>query len=113
MTNIENIIGDIVFLSFKDIGSYKNIGINSLTGHYKIKGIDNLGLWLEHPGLYIIHNEDTNGKPLPESKHTKETILAEFLVVWNNIDVIMHYPGREGYDYPSEFDKKIGFEINT
>ena len=29
--------------------------------------------------------------------------------MWNQIKTIMHYPDREGYDLPSEFDKNIGF----
>ena len=23
----------------------------------------------------------------------------------------MHYPNREGYDFPSEFDKDVGFKV--
>ena len=25
----------------------------------------------------------------------------------------MHYPGREGFDFPSEFEKKFGFELKS
>ena len=49
------------------------------------------------------------------------TILSQFykkikneatvLVTWQNIISIMHYPNREGFDYPSEFDKNIGFKF--
>ncbi len=38
-------------------------------------------------------------------------IAANFLITWDNILTIMHYPDRKGYDFPSEFEKSIGFEI--
>ena len=39
----------------------------------------------------------------------KENIDAVFLAGWDNIETIMHYPNRENYDFPNEFDKDIGF----
>ena len=51
-------------------------------------------------GLCIITSEDENGKPLPTSKHKKEEIEASFFVPWHQIKTIMHYPNREGYDFP-------------
>ena len=97
MFKTDDIIGDIVFISFLNIKEFSDIGIEK-SGHYLIKGYDNIGLWVQHPGLGI---EDKKIK-----SYVKEGV---FLVMWNQINTIMHYPNREGYDFPSEFDKEIGF----
>ena len=103
MTNLDNIIGDIVFISFRDIERYSELGINKKSGHYIIKGYDQLGIWVEHPNLLVLYNN---------VKNKEEKISADFIVTWDNINIIMHYPGRIGYDFPSEYDKKIGFKIS-
>tara|TARA_Y100000588_G_C13963560_1_gene799790 strand:- start:207 stop:542 length:336 start_codon:yes stop_codon:yes gene_type:complete len=110
MFKTEDIIGDVVFISFKQTDQLKDLGINSSSGHYLIKGFDQLGLWLQHPGIILAQTEDNKGKPIPSNKIKKEQIDANFLVTWDNINTIMHYPDREGYDFPSEFDIEIGFK---
>ena len=101
----ENIIGDIVFVSFINVKEFKDIGIIS-SSHFLVKGLDHLGLWLQHPGLL----SDKDSASISNfNNHIKEGI---FLVMWNQINTIMHYPNREGYDFPSEFDKEIGFLKN-
>ena len=70
-----------------------------------------MGIWLEHPGIIVIRSEDVTGNPLPVSKHTKENIAADFIVTWDNVNTILHYPEREGFDLPNEFNKKIGFRF--
>mgnify|MGYP006103324853 FL=1 len=110
MFKTEDIIGDLVFISFKNSDQLKDLGINSPSGHFLIKGFDQLGLWLEHPGVIIAKTEDIAGKPIPNNKIKKEQIDANFLVTWDNINTIMHYPNRDGYDFPSEFDRAIGFK---
>ncbi len=101
MISINEIIGDIIFISFSNFERYKNIGIDSSEGHFLLNGYDQLGLWLEHPGLKMTDaNKSTN----------KTKIKANFLVTWDNINTIMHYPDREGFDFPSEFTRNsIGF----
>ena len=56
--------------------------------------------------------KDKAGNPLPVSKHTKENIAADFIVTWNNVNTIMHYPEREGFDFPNEFNKNFGFRFD-
>ena len=41
-----------------------------------------------------------------------DKIDGVFLVSWNFINTIMHYPDRDGYDFPSEFDKEVGFKTS-
>ncbi len=97
MFKTEDIIGDVVFVSLVNEQDFKLIGIKR-SGHYLVKGLDHKGLWLQHPGITTKNQEITS--------YIKEGV---FLVFWSQINTILHYPNREGYDFPSEFDKEIGF----
>ena len=46
---------------------------------------------------------------IAKEQQKTESVEAVFLVSWSNIENIMHYPNREGYDFPSEFETDIGF----
>ena len=112
MIKLDDIIGDIVFISFRDTERMKDIGIKASSGHYMLKGYDQLGLWLEHPGIVIQHMEDGQGRPLPSEKQSLEEINAIFMVNWDNINTMMHYPDREGFDFPDQLKHhKIGFRF--
>ena len=87
----------------------QEIGIHEQSGHYMLKGYDQLGLWLEHPGILIQHIEDEKGCPLPPEQQSQEEIDAVFMVHWDNVNNMMHYPKREGFDFPSQYRKKFGF----
>lgn len=103
MININEIIGDIIFISFRNYERYKSVGINEPDGHFLFKGYDQMGIWIEHPGLDIVLNN---------KKSTSSNIKANLIITWDNINTIMHYPDREGYDFPSEFTKNsIGFNF--
>ena len=110
MFNTEEIIGDIIYISFKDQNRYSDFGIVG-NGHFLIKGYDNIGIWVEHPNLILSTLTDEKGKPLPEHKIQKEKIDANFLITWDNVDSLMHYPNRKGFDFPSEFNIKYGFKL--
>ena len=111
MFKSDDIIGDIVFISLNSNEFLQDIGINAQSGHFLVKGYDNLGLWLQHPGIIIKKIEDKKGKPLPVKMQKEERIDGIFLVMWNQVNTIMHYPNRDGFDFPSEFDKNIGFKF--
>ena len=111
MFSIDQTIGDVVFINFNDPSFLAHLGIDQRQSHFLVKGQDNLGIWLEHPRLEFLKSEDSNGKPLPSDMQTSLKIDATFLVHWHNISTIMHYPNREGYDFPSEFDKDVGFKV--
>ena len=98
MFTTQEIIGDVVYISFADKERYKDIGLDLASGHFKILGYDNIGLLVEHP--YQLENKSTNKK-----------IQSNFVITWDNVKTIMHYPNREGFDFPSEFDKNYGFKI--
>ena len=110
MFTLENIIGDVVFVSLRDKSFLSKIAIPEDLNHFKIKGQDQLGLWVEHPQLTFKYKLDQNGKSIPGNEKKPENVDAVFLIAWGNIDTIMHYPDREGYDFPSEFETDIGFK---
>jgi hypothetical protein len=113
MMTLDEIIGDIVYISFRDVKPYEEIGITDQSGHFLVKGHDHMGVWILHPGLVSVITEDKKGNKLPKKKQIREEIKATFLITWDNIVTIMHYPDREGYDFPSEFDKPAGFVIEN
>ena len=99
---MEFIINDIVYVSLRD--KIDSILMESKGGHFKVKGHDHIGLWVEHPGLE--YDMDSKGK--------KEEIDCVFLIPWSNIETIMHFPNKEGFDFEGVLDKnKIGFKGNS
>lgn len=102
MFTSQEIIGDIVYISFSDPERYIDIGIKAESSHFKVLGYDNLGIWVEHPSLLVFKDSKTKSKEIK--------VESNFLITWDNIKTIMHYPNREGFDFPSEFDKKYGFK---
>ena len=77
------------------------------------RSIDKIGIWLEHPGIVIQHMEDEKGLPLPPEQQSQEEIDAVFMVHWDNVKTLMHYPDRQGFDFPSQYRKKIGFRFKV
>ena len=108
MFTIKDIIGDVVFISFNDGERYKDIGIKAPMGHFRVLGYDNVGIWVSHPYLIVANKDDNENDPKNKSENVE--IESNFLITWDNIKTIMHYPNREGFDFPSEFDKKYGFK---
>ena len=108
MFTTQEIIGDVVFISFGDPGRYKDIGYTKSSGHFKVLGYDNIGIWVSHPYLLVANKEK---KGLKKTNYKKYEIESNFLITWDNIKTIMHYPNRDGFDFPSEFNKEYGFKI--
>jgi len=107
--DIGQIIGDIVCIKLVNPDAYKDIGISETIDHFLIKGKDQLGLWVKHPKLEYIKILDSQGKPLPPKDHIKEEIDANFLITWQNIKTIIHYPNRKNYDFTFKSGNSIGF----
>ena len=95
---MEFIINDIVYISLRE--KIKSVDVDSTGAHFKVKGHDHIGLWVEHPGLK--YDITSDGK--------KEEIDCVFLIPWSNIQTIMHFPNKKGFDFEGILDKKkIGF----
>jgi len=108
MTTSE-IVGDIVQVFLNGEDSLADIGIEQKVVFLKVVGMDEFGLWVVHPGYVIKKVNDAAGKPLPANKQEHQHIDANFLVRWDYINSIIHFPEREGYDYPNPYDVHIGF----
>ena len=110
MFTTEDIIGDIIYISFRDKNRYSEIGVSGDV-HYKVLGYDNFGIWVKHPWLEKTITVDKHGKPIRTDDVVHKEIDSNFLILWSNILTLMHYPDRKGFDFPSEFNKKYGFKI--
>ena len=109
MTTAE-IVGDIVQVVLTDTDGLEPLGLTSRTPYLKVVGMDDLGLWVEHPQYVILQTNDENGRPLPEDKQIKTHLEANFLLRWEKIGTLVHFPNREGFDFPNPLnDSPIGF----
>ena len=69
----------------------------------KVKGYDENGIWIYHPSFEVPDNKS-------KTKVKTQKLKASILIPWAFIVSIVHFPGAEGYDYPSPFDQSIGFK---
>ena len=105
-----DIVGDIVQLILTDTAGLEPIGIVTRAPYLKVVGMDDLGLWVEHPQYVIVKANDPNGRPLPEDQQVRTKLDANFLLRWEKITTVVHFPNREGFDFPNPMDDKpIGF----
>jgi hypothetical protein len=106
------IVGDIVQIILTEEGALASLGFEHQSLFLKIVGLDDLGLWVEHPLYKVVHVNDEDGMPLPEDEQVHKQVDANFLLRWEKIDTIVHFPNREGFDMPSPFEKQhIGFIV--
>lgn len=109
MMKIEDAINDIVLVVLREEGLLTDVGIGSNKFYSRIVGYDEFGVWLEHPNFEIMVSEDAEGKPLPPGEVKRERFDASIHLPWQNLSTIVHFPKREGFDFPSPFERKIGF----
>lgn len=109
MMKIEDIINDVVLIVVENAEGLATAGIDQDRFYAKVIGYDEFGLWVEHPNFEVVISEDSEGKPLPPEKVTREKFCASVQIQWRNISTLVHFPYREGFDFPSPFDRSIGF----
>ena len=102
MMKIEEVVGDLILLILDNHEPLKKIGIEQDKIFVQVKGYDENGMWIHHPGFQVpdFNNEKEGG--------TKK-VEASILIPWVFIVSIAHFPGVEGFDFPSPFDQHIGF----
>ena len=102
MMKIEEVVGDLILLILDNHEPLKKIGIDQDKIFVQVKGYDENGMWIHHPGVQV-----------PDFKNEKEggtqKVEASILIPWVFIVSIAHFPGVEGFDFPSPFDQHIGF----
>ena len=102
MMNIEEVVGDIILIILEGHEPLQKIGIESDKIFARVKGYDGHGLWIYQPHFKI-------PKAISTKKNATQKVEASILVPWGFIVSIAHFPGSEGFDFPSPFDSEIGF----
>ena len=102
MMKIEKVVGDLILLVLNNHEPLKKIGIDQDKIFVKVEGYDENGMWIHHPGFLVPNLKD-------ENKEKTKKIVASILIPWNFIVSIAHFPGAEGFDFPSPFEQHIGF----
>jgi hypothetical protein len=103
MMKIEEVVGDLILLVLDNHEPLKKIGIDQDKIFVHVKGYDENGMWIHHPGFQV---PNITGD---ESEETKK-LEASILIPWAFIVSIAHFPGAEGFDFPSPFEQHIGFK---
>ena len=102
MMKIEKVVGDLILLVLDNHEPLKKIGIEQDKIFVKVKGYDENGMWIHHPGFQVPNFDNGN-------KQKTKKIEASILIPWVFIVSIAHFPGAEGFDFPSPFEQHIGF----
>ena len=103
MMKIEEVVGDLILLVLDNHEPLKKIGIDQDKIFVHVKGYDENGMWIHHPGFQV-PNITEDG-----SEKTKK-LEASILIPWVFIVSIAHFPDAEGFDFPSPFEQHIGFK---
>ena len=102
MMKIEEVVGDLILLILDNHEPLKKIGIDQDKIFVQVKGYDENGMWIHHPGFKV-----------PDFKSDKadqtQKVEASILIPWVFIVSIAHFPGVDGFDFPSPFEQHIGF----
>ena len=102
MMKIEKVVGDLILLVLDNHEPLKKIGIDQDKIFVKVEDYDENGMWIHHPGFLVPNLKD-------ENKEKTKKIVASILIPWAFIVSIAHFPGAEGFDFPSPFEQHIGF----
>ena len=102
MMKIEEVVGDLILLILDNHEPLKKIGIDQDKIFVQVKGYDENGMWIHHPGFLVPDFKN-------EKKGGTKKVEASILIPWVFIVSIAHFPGVEGFDFPSPFDQHIGF----
>jgi len=108
-----DIVGDVVQVFLKEPEELANLGFDKPSYFLKVMGVEDIGIWVAHPGYAIARVNDEDGKPLPADEQIHTMVDANFLIRWEQIATIVHFPNREDFDFPSPFEKHIGFVVPT
>jgi len=107
MMQMKDITGDVVLLILANAEALAEIGINQKTIYVKVLGYDDYGLWAEFSNFKIPKLKTAKGKKPKRPMY--QSVTGSLLIPWPLIISIVHFPGVEGFDFPSPFEHHIGF----
>ena len=102
MMKIEKVVGDLILLVLENHEPLKKIGVDQDKIFVHVKGYDENGMWIHHPGFQVPNMTEKDSKK-------SKTLEASILIPWAFVVSIVHFPGADGFDFPSPFDQHIGF----
>lgn len=109
MMKLDKLIGDVVLIMIREPKTLAEAGITSERITARVVGYDDIGIWIEHPRCEVTIAEDSEGRPLPPAQIQKLKVQASALLPWSQVSTIIHFPNREGFDFPDPFRIQIGF----
>ena len=98
----KKVMEDLILLILDNHEPLKKFGVGQGKIFVKVKGYDENGMWIHHLGFLVPNLKD-------ENKEKTKKIVASILIPWAFIVSIAHFPGAEGFDFPSPFEQHIGF----
>ena len=102
MMKIEEVVGDLILIVLNNHEPLKKIGIDKDKIFVMVKGYDENGIWIHHPKFQVPSFDSTK-------KEKTKSLEATILIPWGFIISIAHFPGAEGFDFPSPFKHNFGF----
>jgi len=105
--DMDKVMNDRVMLILREIDGLRAAGIYEHNFYAKVVGRDQIGLWIENPKFEIIRVRHEDGTIIPPDQRIKEEYIANILIPWGNIRSMVHFPGREGFDF-EEATKPLG-----
>jgi len=110
MMSMKEIAGDVVLLILANPEPLADLGVNQKSIYVKVLGYDDYGIWVEFTNFKIPKLKTEKGeKP---KRPIYQSVTGSLLIPWPLITSIVHFPGVEGFDLPSPFESKIGFETD-
>jgi hypothetical protein len=74
-----------------------------------VTGIDNEGVWIEYPAYELGIWWDENGELIPQHKQVKEKVMANILIPWRYIKILMSVDDERFQKVKS--DRLPGFRV--
>lgn len=111
MMKMKNIAGDIVLLILANPEPLAELGVTQKSIYVKVLGYDDYGVWVEFTNFKIPKLKTASGKKPKRPMY--QSVTGSLLIPWPLITSIVHFPGVEGFDLPSPFESRIGFDVEN
>ena len=110
MMTIAHAVNDVVLVVLKTPEILVAGGSSQEKFFTKVLGYDETGLWVQFPEFELpVRVGEDSGLWIPQSM---QQVDASVMLPWGAIATVMHFPGVDGYDKPSPFNRDIGFKTS-
>ncbi len=107
---MKDIAGDVILLILANPEPLADLGVNQKSIYVKVVGYDEYGIWVEFTNFKLPKLKTEKGeKP---KKPIYQSVTGSLLIPWPLITSVVHFPGVDGFDLPSPFESKIGFDTD-